>query len=94
MPAGGAAPRLPRDNFAWRRQIPVLGEFHRIIAPDLRGYGETDKRTMARDLAELLDALGIDRIALLGYDRGSPCYEPGSEAVLIMAPTLGCRRKG
>ncbi|MGN8000471.1 alpha/beta fold hydrolase [Sphingomonas sp. 22176] len=49
---------------------PVLGEFYRITAPDLRGYGETDKhagghdkRTMARDLAELLDALGSASIA-------------------------------
>jgi pimeloyl-ACP methyl ester carboxylesterase len=69
---------FPETNFAWRHQIPVLGELYRIIAPDLRGYGETDKpasgydkRTMARDLAALLDALGIDRIALVGHDRGA-----------------------
>lgn len=81
--AGEGAPVVllhgfPETNFAWRFQIPVLGELYRIIAPDLRGYGETDKpatgydkRNMARDLAALLDELGIDRIALVGHDRGA-----------------------
>jgi haloacetate dehalogenase len=69
---------FPETNFAWRYQIPVLGEQYRVIAPDLRGYGETDKpasgydkRNMARDIAELLDTLGIGRIALVGHDRGA-----------------------
>jgi len=69
---------FPETNFAWRHQIPVLGELYRLIVPDLRGYGETekpaagyDKRTMARDLAALLDSLGIDKIALVGHDRGA-----------------------
>jgi len=69
---------FPQTNFAWRFQIPALAEQYRVIAPDLRGYGETDKpatgydkRTMARDLRELLRALGIDRIALVGHDRGA-----------------------
>ncbi|UVK40687.1 hypothetical protein LHFGNBLO_002180 [Mesorhizobium sp. AR10] len=45
-------------NYAWRNQIPVPGELYRIIAPDLRGYGETvkpaggyDKRTLAGFIA-------------------------------------------
>jgi haloacetate dehalogenase len=49
-----------------------------VIAPDLRGYGETekpasgyDKRTMANDLVALLRHLGISRIALIGHDRGA-----------------------
>lgn len=81
--AGEGAPVVllhgfPETNFAWRFQIPVLGELYRIIAPDLRGYGETekpatgyDKRNMARDLAMLLDELGIGKIALVGHDRGA-----------------------
>ncbi|WP_342249126.1 alpha/beta fold hydrolase [Sphingomonas sp. OTU376] len=81
--AGAGAPVVllhgfPETNFAWRFQIPVLSELYRVIAPDLRGYGETDKpatgydkRTMAKDLAALLDALGIGRIALVGHDRGA-----------------------
>ncbi|MBO9621247.1 MAG: alpha/beta hydrolase [Sphingomonas sp.] len=81
--AGEGAPVVllhgfPETNFAWRFQVPVLGAHYRIIAPDLRGYGETDKpasgydkRTMAADLAALLDTLGIERIALVGHDRGA-----------------------
>lgn len=83
LDAGQGAPVVllhgfPETNFAWRFQIPVLAERYRVIAPDLRGYGETDKpatgydkRTMARDLRELLLALGIEKIALVGHDRGA-----------------------
>jgi haloacetate dehalogenase len=69
---------FPETNFAWRFQIPVLANQFRVIAPDLRGYGETDKpasgydkRNMAQDLIALLDELGIDKIALVGHDRGA-----------------------
>ncbi|KMO29151.1 alpha/beta fold hydrolase [Methylobacterium aquaticum] len=69
---------FPETSYAWRYQIPPLSRHYRVIAPDLRGYGETDKpasgydkRTMAQDLVALLDALGIDRIALVGHDRGA-----------------------
>jgi len=69
---------FPETSYAWRHQIPELAKHYRVIAPDLRGYGETDKpaggydkRTMARDLLELLRSLGIERIALVGHDRGA-----------------------
>jgi haloacetate dehalogenase len=69
---------FPETSFAWRHQIPVLSNLFRVIAPDLRGYGQSekpasgyDKRTMAHDLAALLDRLGIDSVALVGHDRGA-----------------------
>ncbi|ASG22398.1 alpha/beta fold hydrolase [Nitrospirillum viridazoti] len=69
---------FPETNYAWRFQIPVLAERYRVIAPDLRGYGETDKpaagydkRTMARDIVELMRALDIPKVALVGHDRGA-----------------------
>jgi haloacetate dehalogenase len=69
---------FPETNYAWRHQIPALATRYRVIAPDLRGYGETDKpasgydkRTMALDLVELLKKLGIGKIALVGHDRGA-----------------------
>ena len=83
LDAGQGAPVVllhgfPETSFAWRFQVPVLAEHYRVIAPDLRGYGETDKpaggydkRNMARDLRELLRALGIEKIALVGHDRGA-----------------------
>jgi haloacetate dehalogenase len=68
----------PETWFAWRKQIPVLAERYRVIAPDLRGYGETekpstgyDKRTMAADVRALMRHLGHERITLVGHDRGA-----------------------
>ncbi|HZE15698.1 MAG TPA: alpha/beta fold hydrolase [Mycobacterium sp.] len=59
-------------------QIPALAEHYTVIAPDLRGYGYTekpytgyDKRTMATDIRELMTALGYDRTAVIGHDRGA-----------------------
>jgi pimeloyl-ACP methyl ester carboxylesterase len=59
-----------------RHQIPKLAKKYHMIAPDLRGYGETDKpssgydkRTMAMDLRELMRALNLQKIALVGHDR-------------------------
>ncbi|MGA9138840.1 MAG: alpha/beta hydrolase, partial [Methanocella sp.] len=69
---------FPETWFAWRKQIPVLSTNYRVIAPDLRGYGDTDKpqdgydkRTMARDIYELMLSLGYTKIVLVGHDRGA-----------------------
>ncbi|PVE21605.1 alpha/beta hydrolase [Microvirga sp. KLBC 81] len=69
---------FPETNFAWRFQIPVLAEGYRVIAPDLRGYGESDKpatgydkRNMAKDIRELMRVLELPKIALVGHDRGA-----------------------
>ena len=69
---------FPETWFAWRHQIPELAKHFRVIAPDLRGYGSTekaaagyDKRTMATDIRELMRHLGIERCPLVGHDRGA-----------------------
>jgi pimeloyl-ACP methyl ester carboxylesterase len=69
---------FPETNYGWRHQIPALARHYRVIAPDLRGYGETekpfvgyDKRNMAKDLRELMRVLDIPKIALVGHDRGA-----------------------
>ncbi|MGV2293182.1 alpha/beta hydrolase [Trinickia sp. YCB016] len=81
--AGEGAPVVllhgfPETHYAWRHQIPVLAQHYRVIAPDLRGYGETekpaggyDKRSMANDLRALLRELSIERVALVSHDRGA-----------------------
>jgi haloacetate dehalogenase len=81
--AGGGPPvyllhGFPETWYGWRKQIPVLAERFTVIAPDLRGYGDTekpacgyDKRTMANDVIALMDHLGHRRIALVGHDRGA-----------------------
>ncbi len=69
---------FPETHYAWRYQMPVLSRHYRVIAPDLRGYGETDKpasgydkRNMARDIRELMRALGLEKVVLVGHDRGA-----------------------
>lgn len=72
----------PQNHMCWAKVAPRLAETFDVIVPDLRGYGESEapaddarhetysKRTMAADIAGLLDALGIDRAHVLGHDRG------------------------
>ena len=73
----------PQNHRMWRRCVPMLARTHRVILPDLRGYGDSDKppgdsshlayakRTMAADLVALLDVLGIGACAAIGHDRGA-----------------------
>jgi pimeloyl-ACP methyl ester carboxylesterase len=67
----------PQHWWAWRRLIPRLAERHRVLAPDLRGWGWSDappgdyaKATFAADVLALLDAEGLDRAAVIGHDWG------------------------
>jgi pimeloyl-ACP methyl ester carboxylesterase len=67
----------PQHWYLWRHQIPVLAQHHRVIAPDLRGFGWSDappdgydKETMGTDVLNLLDALGLERVRLVGHDWG------------------------
>lgn len=73
----------PRTHATWHRVAPLLAERHTVICPDLRGYGGSTKpaetadhsayakRAMARDVVALLDALGHERAAVVGHDRGA-----------------------
>ncbi len=68
----------PQHWFQWRHQIPALADAgYRVIAPDLRGFGQTaappggyDKENMATDVLNLMDALGLERVKLLAHDWG------------------------
>ena len=69
---------FPEFWYAWRHQIPALSERYTVVAPDLRGYGYSDKpaggydkRTMAADVKELAALLGYRQIAVVGHDRGA-----------------------
>lgn len=68
----------PQTSHCWRKLIPELARTHTVIAPDLRGYGRTDKprdgydkRTMAADMAALVESLGFDAVSVVGHDRGA-----------------------
>ena len=68
----------PESWFCWREVIDELAEEYRIVAPDLRGLGDTtrpiggyDKKTIAADIHELLSKhLGLPRFAVAGHDWG------------------------
>lgn len=68
----------PQTAQMWHKVAPRLIEHYTVVCPDLRGYGDSDKprdgydkRTMARDMHELMAALGHDAYALVGHDRGA-----------------------
>ncbi len=68
----------PQHWYLWREVIPRLAPHARVIAPDLRGFGWSgvpaggyDKETMARDVLTLLDALGLERVRMIGHDWGA-----------------------
>ena len=67
----------PQHWYEWRGVVPALSEHYRLLMPDLRGLGWSDapergyeKEQLARDQIALLDALGIDRVKLIGHDWG------------------------
>jgi haloacetate dehalogenase len=73
----------PQNGMCWSRVAPQFACSHRVIVPDLRGYGASDappddpghqtysKRQMAADIVGLMDTLGIARAQVLGHDRGA-----------------------
>src|SRR6516164_2470329 len=61
----------------WRPLIAELSDHHTVIAPDLRGFGQSSapsdgytKTTMAQDIHALVKSLKLDRIRLVGHDIG------------------------
>ena len=63
--------------YMWNRLLPELSKHFTVIAPDLRGVGESgrpaggyDKKTMATDMHELMKSLGYKSLNLAGHDIG------------------------
>lgn len=85
---GGSGPPLlllhghPQTHLTWHRIAPVLARRFTIVAPDLRGYGDSEKppggeghgnyakRAMAADQVAVMAQLGHERFAVIGHDRG------------------------
>ncbi len=80
--AGDGPPLLllhgfPEFWYSWRHQFAALGAHFTVIAPDLRGYNETDKPAwgyeidvLTRDILEFMEALGYRRAIVAGHDWG------------------------
>lgn len=68
----------PQSWYCWRKVIPLLTTDHLVVAPDLRGLGDSsrpvsgyDKRTVAADVDRLMrEVLGIERFHVVGHDWG------------------------
>jgi pimeloyl-ACP methyl ester carboxylesterase len=93
----------PQHWWMWREVLPTLSRTYRCIAPDLRGLGWTDappsgyeKQQLADDALALLDALGLDRVRLMGHDWGAVAAqlmcatapERVSKALILSVPSL------
>jgi pimeloyl-ACP methyl ester carboxylesterase len=70
---------FPESHRTWARLAPLLGDQFRLVMPDLRGFGDSDRPqeveayatdTLLADLFALAGALEIDRFALVGHDWG------------------------
>ena len=86
---GGSGPPLlllhgyPQTHLMWRKLAPRLAAEFTVVAPDLRGYGDSSKppagpdnanyskRSLAQDQVETMAALGFERFAVAGHDRGA-----------------------
>jgi pimeloyl-ACP methyl ester carboxylesterase len=72
---------FPESWYSWRHQIPALAEAgYRVAAPDVRGYGGSDKppaiedysiKNMCADIDGLIAALGAERAVVVGHDWGA-----------------------
>ncbi|HYG91916.1 MAG TPA: alpha/beta hydrolase [Azospirillum sp.] len=74
---------FPQNHAMWHRLAPALAERFTVVAADLRGYGESEKiagdpahmrhskRVVAQDQVEVMRALGFERFAVAGHDRGA-----------------------
>ena len=74
----------PQSHVMWHKIAPGLAERHTVVAPDMRGYGDSAKpaaapgdhqvyckRTTAEDIVDLMNGLGHDAWHVVGHDRGA-----------------------
>jgi len=68
----------PETWYAWRHVMPALAQNYTVIAPDLRGLGDSSKpptgydgKTVAEDIHQLVTQLGFNTIFLVGHDIGT-----------------------
>lgn len=92
----------PASSFLWRGVIPPLAERARVLAPDLAGFGRSDKPDVesysldfhAKKLGDFLDAVGAGKPALVLHDLGAPVgllwavRNPGRVERLVVLNTL------
>ena len=72
------SPWKPGNLVGWHRQIEHFADRYHIIAPDLKGYGQSDKRhgdwrweNVAEEMLALLDQIGLEKFNVVAHDRGA-----------------------
>ena len=68
----------PQSWYEWRYIMPALAKNYTVVAPDLRGFGDSSKpitgydgKTIAEDIYQLMIQLGFNKIFLAAHDVGS-----------------------
>lgn len=90
--------------YSWRKIMLPLAEKYTVIAPDMRGNGDSDKPetgydalTMVEDVRKIVRELGFERLFVVGHDMGAPvafCYAAKYQAevrglVYLDEPLIG-----
>ncbi|HCI6803539.1 TPA: alpha/beta hydrolase [Klebsiella quasipneumoniae subsp. similipneumoniae] len=106
--AGSGEPLLllhgtPKTHYYWHKLIPLLTKNFMVIAPDLRGFGDTDKpesssgydsMTNAYDMRDLMNSLDVSQYYVHGEDRGAEfayvlsCLDKGKVKALSFCEML------
>ncbi len=100
----------PQSWYEWRRVMPLLADRFAMVAPDMRGLGDSsrpssgyDKKTVANDIWELMsNHLGHEHFAVVGHDWGAPVAfrlaadhpDAVTHLVLLDVPVPGDRSPG
>jgi len=107
--AGNGSPLIllhgsPLTSRSWLRLMPTLAKTYTVVAPDFRGYGQSDKpetgyevQTMVEDLRQLLDQLSIKSAnfvghylgGVVGYVYAAEHRDQVSQLGIIEAPIIG-----
>jgi pimeloyl-ACP methyl ester carboxylesterase len=82
------------DRAFWDAAVPEIAARYRVVAVDLAGHGESGRgratwtvEGLADDVVDLIEALGLERVILVGHSMGGPLS-------LLAAPRLGGRLLG
>ncbi|MEM9500867.1 MAG: alpha/beta hydrolase [Pseudomonadota bacterium] len=102
---------FPELHYSWRHQMPLLAQMgYRVWAPNMRGYGATSRpegtgayrlRTLAEDVAALIDASGAGEVTLIAHDWGAIVawyfaileIRPLAQLVIMNVPHPRCARR-
>lgn len=102
---------FPESWYSWRHQIPALAAAgYHVVAPDMRGYGKTDRPEaiedyavlqLAADIVGLVRALGEEKAIIVGHDWGAAVAAQASvlrpdmfTSTILLSVPYSARRKG